>query len=183
MNRFIKIDGKRYAWKELLDFGPSRARPSAAHSSRPCSSFGTTTVRHRNRPRPGDTKSRHSSRWINYPHHCPAPRGATFCENHHRDYGNAVRLSYVCTRRTLGDHCDTMARMAKGESEFDKLARLIKEEGEDIREEMGSMEKRLERKMDEGFSTVNRRLDQILQMQLGVYAGRLKKLETAAFPK
>ena len=34
---------------------------------------------------------------------------------------------------------------------FDKLARLIKEEGEDIREEMGSMEKRLERKMDEGF--------------------------------
>ena len=73
--------------------------------------------------------------------------------------------------------------MAKEESEFDKLARLIKEKGEDIREEMGSMEKRLERKMDEGFSTVNRHLDQIIQLQLDEHAGRLKKLETAVFAK
>jgi hypothetical protein len=71
----------------------------------------------------------------------------------------------------------------KKESEFDKLARLIKEEGEDIREEMGSMEKRVERKIDDGFSTVNRRLDQIIQMQLDEHAGRLKKLETAVFSK
>jgi hypothetical protein len=76
-----------------------------------------------------------------------------------------------------------MARMAKEESEFDKVAGLIKEEGEDIRDEMGSMEKRLERKIDEGFSTVNRRLDQIIQMQLDEHAGRLKKLETAVFSK
>ena len=97
--------------------------------------------------------------------------------------GTSVRLSYTCTRRVLGELYDTMARMAKDESEFDKLARLIKEEGEDIREEMGSTAKRLERKMDEGFSTVNRRLDQIIQMQLDEHAGRLKKLETAVFSK
>jgi hypothetical protein len=45
------------------------------------------------------------------------------------------------------------------------------------------MEKRLERKMDEGFSTVNRRLDQIIQIQLDEHAGRLKKLETAVSSK
>jgi hypothetical protein len=71
----------------------------------------------------------------------------------------------------------------KKESEFDKLARLIKEEGEDIRGEMGAMEKRLEHKMDEGFLAVNRRLDQIIQMQLDEHAGRIKNLETAVFPK
>jgi hypothetical protein len=35
----------------------------------------------------------------------------------------------------------------------------------------------------EGFSAVNRRLDQIIQMQLDEHAGRIKKLETAVFPK
>jgi hypothetical protein len=71
----------------------------------------------------------------------------------------------------------------KKESEFDKLARLIKEEGEDIRHEMGAIEKRLVRKMDEGFSIVNRRLDAIIQTQLDEHARRIKKLETAVFSK
>ena len=39
------------------------------------------------------------------------------------------------------------------------------------------------KEVQEGFSAVNRRLDQIIQMQLDEHAGRIKKLETAVFPK
>ena len=38
------------------------------------------------------------------------------------------------------------------------------------------------KEMQEGFLAVNRRLDQIIQMQLDEHAGRIKKLETAVFP-
>lgn len=89
-----------------------------------------------------------------------------------------------------------MFRMAKKSQKrpdaFEKLARLIKEESDDtrsaLREEMAALEKRLaqridsvERKMDDGFATIVRRLDQIIQMQLDEHAHRLKKLETAVF--
>ena len=85
--------------------------------------------------------------------------------------------------------------MAKKKADgFEKLARLIKEESDDtrsaLRTEMGALEKRLtqridgiERKMDEGFATIVRRLDQIIQMQLDEHAGRIKKLETAVFTR
>jgi hypothetical protein len=63
------------------------------------------------------------------PHHA----GQLFAKITTAIMGTPVGLCDVCARRVLGDHCDTMARMAKEESEFDKLARLIKEEGEDIR--------------------------------------------------
>ena len=74
------------------------------------------------------------------------------------------------------------------ETEFDKLARLIKGEGDDIRKHMVTKSEfkteiaRLERKMDERFAAVIRRLDEIIQMQLDEHAGRLRKLETAVFP-
>ncbi len=71
----------------------------------------------------------------------------------------------------------------KRESGFDKLGRLIKEESEDIREQLGH-------KMDEGFARIdkeliamNRRLDTVIQIQLDEHANRLKKLETAVFSK
>ncbi|HTR18655.1 MAG TPA: hypothetical protein VMH91_01580 [Candidatus Paceibacterota bacterium] len=74
------------------------------------------------------------------------------------------------------------------ENNFDTLARLIKEEGEDIRIELGGkidgVDKglsALEKKMDEGFTAVNRRLDTIIQVQLDEHGHRLKKLETAVF--
>jgi hypothetical protein len=91
--------------------------------------------------------------------------------------------------------------MVKKESEFEKLARLIKEEGEDIRTdvrdqiaglrtevhdqiadvrvEIGGLRK----DMHEGFAAINRRLDQIIQTQLDEHATRIKKLETAVFSK
>ena len=75
------------------------------------------------------------------------------------------------------------------ETEFDRLARLIKSEGEDIREHMVTKNEfkgeiaRLERKMDEGFASIVRRLDKIIQMQLDEHASRLKKLETAVFSR
>ena len=89
-----------------------------------------------------------------------------------------------------------LALMAKRkETEFDKLARLIKSEGEDIRGELGgridsvdgaidslgSRINSLEKEMREGFSGVIRRLDSIIQMQLDEHARRIKKLETTVF--
>ena len=75
-----------------------------------------------------------------------------------------------------------MARMAKRkENEFEKLGRLIKGEGEDIRDEIKSEVGRVERKVDEGFARVERRLNEIIQMQLDEHASRIKKLETAVF--
>ena len=75
-----------------------------------------------------------------------------------------------------------MARMSKRkENEFEKLARIVKGEGEDIREEVKSEVGRLEKKVDEGFARVERRLDEIIQMQLDEHTGRIKKLETAVF--
>lgn len=72
----------------------------------------------------------------------------------------------------------------RGESEFDKLARLIKEEGEEVREHMDEVEKRLNIRMDkleQGLTAIIRRLDTIIQMQLDEHASRIKKLETAVF--
>jgi len=69
----------------------------------------------------------------------------------------------------------------KKEDGFEMLARLIKEEGEEIRKELKSDFKmeitKLDRKMDEGFAGVNRRLDGIIQPQLDQHAGRIKALE------
>ena len=84
-----------------------------------------------------------------------------------------------------------MAKKSPGkENEFEKLARLFKEELEDVRSEigsvrgeMGAMEKRLERHMDEGFASVNRRLDTIIQVQLEEHVGRIKKLEDIVFSR
>jgi hypothetical protein len=84
-----------------------------------------------------------------------------------------------------------LARMPKNkESEFEKLARLIKEEGEDIRTDVRNQigDVRLEiggirQEMHEGFAAINRRLDEIIQMQLDEHAARIKKLETAVFSK
>ena len=82
------------------------------------------------------------------------------------------------------------------ETEFDKLARLIKSESEDVREHMATKDdiaavrkematkqdlRALEKKMDEGFSAIIRRLDTIIQIQLDQHAHRIKKLETAVF--
>ena len=77
-----------------------------------------------------------------------------------------------------------MAKPKKKDSEFDKLARLIKSEGEDMREHMATKKDlaALERRLDENFAAVIRRLDEIIQMQLDEHAGRIKKLETAVFP-
>jgi hypothetical protein len=78
----------------------------------------------------------------------------------------------------------------KKESEFDKLARLIKEEGEDIRTDMHDQIGKvrveiggLRKETHEGFAAINRRLDHIVQMQLDEHATRIKKLEAAVFSK
>jgi len=76
-----------------------------------------------------------------------------------------------------------MAKMKRPkEDKFDKLARLIKSESEDIRKELkGSFKvglEGLEHKMDVGFSGINRRLDETVQVQLDAHAGRIRKLET-----
>jgi hypothetical protein len=99
------------------------------------------------------------------------------------------------------DHYDILARMAEKESEFEKLARLIKEKGEDIRtdvrDQLGALRKEvhdqigevrveiggLRKEMHEGFAAINRRLDQIIQTQLDEHARRIKKLESAVFSK
>jgi len=74
------------------------------------------------------------------------------------------------------------------ESEFEKLARLIKGEGEDVRghvsEEVKRLDKRidaLDKKVELGFALVMRRLDTVIQIQLDEHASRIKKLETAVF--
>ena len=89
-------------------------------------------------------------------------------------------------------------RKKRPESEYAKLARLIKEEGDDTREYVderigaeaeglrkgiAKMEERINRKMDEGFTAIIRRLDSIIQMQLDEHARRIKKLETAVFSR
>lgn len=63
------------------------------------------------------------------------------------------------------------------ESGFEMLARLIKEEGEDVRGEINE----LRNEVREGFAAVNNRLDAIIQMQLDEHASRIKKLEMAVF--
>jgi hypothetical protein len=73
--------------------------------------------------------------------------------------------------------------MAKKESEFEKLARPIKEEGEDIRTDVHDQIGGLRKEMHDGFAGINRRLDQIIQTQLDEHARRIKKLETAVFSK
>ena len=65
----------------------------------------------------------------------------------------------------------------KKDSEFEKLARLIKEEGEDIRSEIKGEIKNLEQRMDIRFTGVERRLDTMIQPQLDGHARRIKILE------
>ncbi|KKW19588.1 MAG: hypothetical protein UY63_C0010G0022 [Parcubacteria group bacterium GW2011_GWA2_51_10] len=83
-------------------------------------------------------------------------------------------------------------KVSKKESEFDKLARLIKSESEDIRgemkeefadvrSEMKSEFANVRKEMREGFSAIIRRLDTVIQMQLDEHARRIKELETAVF--
>jgi hypothetical protein len=107
--------------------------------------------------------------------------------NAHQQYSGIRRRLPVRSSRPIW----YTARMPKNkESEFEKLARLIKEEGEDIltdvhdqingvHVEIGGLRK----EMHEGFAAINRRLDQIIQTQLDEHATRIKKLETAVFSK
>ncbi len=67
--------------------------------------------------------------------------------------------------------------------QVDKLAVITKEGFDDVRSEMGAMEKRLERRVDEGFTIVQRQLDKIIQIQLDQHATRIKKLESAVFSR
>lgn len=60
------------------------------------------------------------------------------------------------------------------EDKLDKIARLVKSESDDIRNEI----KKLEGKVDLGFTEVKRRLDVTIQPQLDDHAFRIKKLET-----
>ena len=78
----------------------------------------------------------------------------------------------------------------KKETEFEKLARLIKGEGDDVRGEIADVRKEMKdgfanvrEEMRTGFAVINRRLDTIIQIQLDQHAHRIKKLETAVFPK
>jgi hypothetical protein len=41
----------------------------------------------------------------------------------------------------------------------------------------------IRKEMATGFAMINRRLDTIIQIQLDQHAGRIKKLETAVFPR
>jgi len=74
--------------------------------------------------------------------------------------------------------------MKKKESEFEKLARIFKDEIDDakseIKEELGGKIDKLELKVDKGFYGVNQRLDLTIQPQLDEHARRIKKLETKA---
>ena len=73
----------------------------------------------------------------------------------------------------------------KQEDGFEKLARLIKEEGEDIRNEIKAELRSeirgevrgLERRMDERFTALDRRLNGTLQPQLDEHARRIKTVE------
>lgn len=51
--------------------------------------------------------------------------------------------------------------MAKKESDFDRLARLIKEEGEDIRAEIRNEIGGLQKKVDAGFARIDHELREI----------------------
>ncbi|MBI2612986.1 hypothetical protein HYW59_04255 [Candidatus Kaiserbacteria bacterium] len=72
----------------------------------------------------------------------------------------------------------------KKEDKFDKLARLIKQEGEDVRgeikSEIGGLEKRMNEKfadVDKRFTGLERRLDNTMQKDLDEHARRIKILE------
>lgn len=54
-----------------------------------------------------------------------------------------------------------MAKTKKKETDFDKLARLIKSESEDIRAELGGKIDSLEKKMDSGFARIDQELASI----------------------
>jgi hypothetical protein len=102
--------------------------------------------------------------------------------------GKLTAIKVVSERATNTAHRQAgrhgiLARMAKKETEFEKLARLIKEEGEDIRTDVRDQIGGLRKEMHEGFTAINRRLDQIIQTQLDEHATRIKKLETAVFSK
>src|SRR3989344_488920 len=107
-----------------------------------------------------------------------APEGQ--CRVHHREF----RAAPVCVFRIW--YIGRMATAKKKESEFDKLARLIKSEGEDIRADIADFRKEVDlrfRQVDVRFSGIERRLDHIIQTQLDEHASRIRKLETAVFSK
>lgn len=72
--------------------------------------------------------------------------------------------------------------MKKKESEFEKLARIFKEEIDDakneLKEDLGEKIDKLELKVDKGFYNLSQRLDVTIQPQLDEHARRIKKLET-----
>ncbi|MBI5470192.1 hypothetical protein HY968_02620 [Candidatus Kaiserbacteria bacterium] len=74
-----------------------------------------------------------------------------------------------------------MVKKKKKEDGFEKLARLIKEEGEEtravLRDEFKTEIGRVERKMDVGFFELKQRLDETVQPQLDEHAHRIKILE------
>ncbi len=80
--------------------------------------------------------------------------------------------------------------MAKKESDFDKLARLIKDESEDIRTELGGKIDALGKKVDSGFARVDQELASIraelrsirtdiaaLQVSVGQHEGYTKEID------
>lgn len=72
------------------------------------------------------------------------------------------------------------------ETEFDRLARIIKDEAEDIRADIADFRKDVDlrfREVDVRFGGIERRLDRIIQTQLDEHASRIRKLETAVFSK
>ncbi|OGG60689.1 hypothetical protein A2765_03825 [Candidatus Kaiserbacteria bacterium RIFCSPHIGHO2_01_FULL_56_24] len=78
----------------------------------------------------------------------------------------------------------------KKEGEFGKLTRTVErgfaataDEFSDIKKTMATKDDlaALERRMDEKFAAIIRRLDKIMQIQLDEHASRIKKLERAVF--
>ena len=70
------------------------------------------------------------------------------------------------------------------EGKMERGFAAVAEDIADIRSKMATKDDiaAVRKEMQEGFLAVNRRLDQIIQMQLDEHAGRIKKLETAVFP-
>ena len=69
----------------------------------------------------------------------------------------------------------------KKEDGFDRLARLIKEEGEEIRKELradiDNSAEEIKKEMRHGFTETNKRLNITIQPQLDSHASRIKTLE------
>lgn len=64
-----------------------------------------------------------------------------------------------------------------------ELRKEMKGDITDVRKEMATGFTNVRKEMHDGFALINRRLDTIIQIQLDQHAGRIKKLETAVFPR